>query len=108
MERRGVERKALIGLLLQRGNTVTQIAETLGISASTVCHHARSLGHPADRKYARRYDWAEVRRYYDAGHTVRECQARFGFAKQTWHSAAKRGDVAPRPRALPLDVLLTV
>jgi transposase-like protein len=106
LERRKVETKALVALLLQRGSGVSEIAATLGLAPSTVCHHARSLGHPACAKYARRYDWTEVRRYYDAGHTVRECQAKFGFAKQTWNSAISRGDIRPRPRGLPVDALL--
>ena len=106
MEPRTVETKALVGLLLQRGLGVTEVAHTLGLAPSTVCHHARRLGRPANEKYARRYDWAEVRRYYEAGHTLRECQARFGFAKQTWNSAIERGDVRPRPRALPVAALL--
>ncbi|MEA2308634.1 MAG: hypothetical protein QOI65_920, partial [Thermoleophilaceae bacterium] len=55
---------------------------------------------------ARRYDWAEIQRYYDTGHTVRECADHFGFSNQTWHSAVLRGAVKPRPRALPLGDLL--
>lgn len=59
-------------------------------------------------KFARRYDWQAIRRYYDAGHTVRECQERFGFTKQAWSCAIRRGDVVPRSRSLPLDTLLAV
>ena len=37
-----------------------------------------------------------MRVYYEAGHTVRECQALFGFGNGTWDSAVARGDVVPR------------
>ena len=65
----------------------------------------RKLGYPPKFR-SRRYDWAEVQRYYDAGHSVRECMARFGFANKTFQDAAKRGAVAPRPQAMPMDELL--
>jgi 5-methylcytosine-specific restriction endonuclease McrA len=60
----------------------------------------------ADRR--RRYDWAAVQRYYDEGHTYRECKARFGFCSESWHKAAKRGEIKPRPYGLPIEDLLLV
>lgn len=45
----------------------------------------------------RRYDWSEIRIYYEAGHTIRECQARFGFANGAWDAAVGRGEILPRP-----------
>ncbi|MDQ4071366.1 MAG: HNH endonuclease [Actinomycetota bacterium] len=95
-----------VAKLLTSGHTVTQIAHRLSLSKATVCHHARRLGHPPSAKFNRRYDWAEVQRYYDDGHTVRQCREHFGFANQTWNNAVKRGDVVARPRAIPLDELL--
>lgn len=62
--------------LLARGHTVTDIARRLNRSKPTICHHARRLGGAPSAKYNRRYDWAEVQRHYDAGHTVRECALR--------------------------------
>jgi 5-methylcytosine-specific restriction endonuclease McrA len=91
---------------LARGESQLATARKLGISPSTVSYHARRLGYPVHEKCRRRYDWSEVQRYYDAGHTVRECAEHFGFSKQTWHSAALRGAVRPRPRAIPLGELL--
>jgi hypothetical protein len=55
----------------------------------------------------RRYDWSEVQAYYDAGHSISECQERFGFARGAWAEAARRGAVVARPQATPLEVLLT-
>jgi hypothetical protein len=47
------------------------------------------------------YDWAAIQAYYDEGHTVRECQAEFGFGNGAWDSAVGRGEIVPRsnPRA---------
>lgn len=69
--------------------------------------HLRRLGVPADTRFARRYDWAEIQRYYDAGHTVRACQERFGFSTETWHAARNRGDIVARPTAMPIEQLLS-
>jgi hypothetical protein len=43
-----------------------------------------------------KYDWSKVRSFYEAGHSVRECQARFGFSNGAWHRALERGDVTSR------------
>jgi hypothetical protein len=37
---------------------------------------------------------------------VTECQERFGFARETWNAARRRGDVVARPPAKPIDELL--
>jgi hypothetical protein len=95
-----------VAVLLRQGRSRAATARTLGISTATVSYHASRLGFPTHCKCARRYDWREIQRYYDAGHTVRECVARFGFSKQTWHAAVLRGAVVPRPRAMPLAELL--
>jgi hypothetical protein len=54
-----------------------------------------------------RYDWAAVQRYYDEGHTFRECQTRFGFAAQAWAKAVRRGDLVPRANRWPLAKVLS-
>ena len=45
----------------------------------------------------KRYDWAAVQAYYDAGASYRSCRARFGFTAATWWKAVKGGRVIPRP-----------
>jgi hypothetical protein len=45
----------------------------------------------------KRYDWRAIRRYYDAGRSMREAQARFGFSNGAWARAVARGDIEPRP-----------
>lgn len=94
--------------LLRKGLAKREIARRLGISKSTVAYHARRLGAPVDARGVRRYDWALVQRYYDAGHSVRDCQAAFGFSRQTWHAAVNRGAVTARPYGLALEHLCVV
>ena len=92
--------------MLGAGLTVGQTARRLGITPRAVSYHARKLGIPPSKKYAPRADWDDIQAYYDAGHSVRQCQIRFGFSKRSWNKAVERGDVVPRPQALPLGELL--
>jgi len=55
----------------------------------------------------RRYDWAAIQTYYDEGHTYRECKAKFGFGRDTWGYAVRRGDLTAKGRKLPLRLLLS-
>jgi biotin operon repressor len=94
-------------VLLDQGLSGSAIARELGISKSTVSYHKRRLGHSIDARCNRRYDWAAVQRFYDAGHSITECQLQFGFARKTFVDAAKRGDIRTRPQAMPIDALLS-
>jgi DNA-binding CsgD family transcriptional regulator len=103
---REVDTRARVAALLAEGHGQNAIARALDLSRSTVSYHARRLGEPVDSRCARRYDWEEVQRYYDAGHSVRDCQENFGFSRQTWHAAVNRGAITARPHGLPLEELL--
>jgi DNA-binding transcriptional ArsR family regulator len=92
--------------LLRQGMSRGQVARELGLAKSTVSYHAKRLGWPPDTRAARRYDWAAVQAYYDEGHSVRSCQQRFGFSRQSWHAAVTRGAIVPRPHGMPLEELL--
>jgi Homeodomain-like domain len=105
-EPRAVRTRQLVAELLARGLSSMEVARALGVSKSTVCYHKRRLGHEIDAKFNRRYDWAEVQRYYDLGHSISECEARFGFARATFMDAAKRGDLKTRPHGAPIEVYL--
>ena len=82
------------------------MARALGVSTATVAYHLRQLGVPPDGRFRRRYDWREVQAYYDAGHSITDCQRRFGFARKTWEDARRRGAVRSRPQAMPVEQLL--
>lgn len=41
-------------------------------------------------------DWDEVGAYYAAGHTMRECKAKFRFSNNGWDRAVAEGKVVPR------------
>jgi DNA-binding CsgD family transcriptional regulator len=97
-----VETRAEVQRRLARGERRADIARTLGLSKATVSYHARRLGAAVDERCARRYDWAAVQRFYDTGRTVAECVEAFGFSKQTWHAAIRRGAIVPRPSVLSL------
>lgn len=92
--------------LLALGLPKVEVARRLGVSKATISYHARRLGQPIDGRCARRYDWSAVQRYYDAGHSVRECIEAFGFSSASWYEAVKRGAITPRASATPLAELL--
>jgi len=98
--------RAAVQDLLAQGFSQAQIARSLGLTVATISHHARALGVPAKAACARRYDWAEVQRYHDRGHTARECMAHFGFASETWHQARRRGAIRTRGAAAPISTYL--
>lgn len=68
--------------LLAQGLSQNAIAATLGISKATVSYHARNLGKPRDERCNRRYDWAAIQAYYDAGRSIAQCRKRFGFSTE--------------------------
>jgi hypothetical protein len=80
----------------------------LSVVKSTVCYHALRLGRAADERFARRYDWAAVQRYYDEGHSIRACARRFGFCTESWHRAVRAGLLVSRPAAAPIEKYLVV
>ncbi len=103
--RRQVDTRAAVAALLGAGVTRAETARRLGVSKPTVSYHARRLGEMVDERCARRYDWTAVQRFYDEGHPVERCVARFGFSRQTWHAAVNRGDVIPRSTRMTLEDL---
>jgi len=93
--------------LYERGVGQLEIARRLGLAKSTVAYHVRGLGVDPDPRFNRRYDWSAVQAYYDAGHSVRDCVAHFGFNHGTWHAAVARGAVVARPATMSIDELLS-
>jgi 5-methylcytosine-specific restriction endonuclease McrA len=95
-----------VAALLQAGRSRAEIAQELGICKSTVSYHVRRLGGRIDARAVARYDWPAIQRYHDRGHSLSQCIDRFGFSKQAWHAAKKRGVLTTPPRALPIEQLL--
>jgi HNH endonuclease len=58
------------------------------------------------RDRRRKYDWAAVQRYYDEGHSYRECRSKFGFNSASWWKARLRGEITTRTFGTPLPELL--
>jgi hypothetical protein len=100
-----VDTRERVAELLERGFSRAEAARRLRVSKATVSYHARRLGHEVDGRFARRYDWVEVQRFYDAGHSVAACVEAFGFSKQTCHAAVNAGRVVPRPALTPIAAL---
>jgi DNA-binding transcriptional ArsR family regulator len=104
--RRTHDTREAVRELLKQGVSRADIARRLGISKPTVTYHAKRLGYPSHSAPARRYDWNEVQRYYDDGHTITDCQRHFGLARATFFDAVKRGAVVSRPQAPPVTTYL--
>jgi 5-methylcytosine-specific restriction endonuclease McrA len=100
------ERRRAVKELLEAGASQAEAARALGITPATVSYHARALGVPVRAKCARRHNWALIQEYHDAGHSMRQCQKRFGFSSKTWADAAARGAIKPRPAAAPIELYL--
>lgn len=83
-----------------------KIARVLGISKPTVCFHLRMLGVPPSVEFAKRYDWEAIRGYYENGHSMTQCIAVFGFSRNAWWDAIRRGVITPRPRLEPIAAVL--
>jgi len=91
--------KQRIRELLEAGWLRRAIADEVGVSPSTVTRWARLLGFPDKSPRPSLTDWVPVRDFYEAGHTIDECRARFGFTYGAWDKAVSRGDIVPRPRS---------
>jgi hypothetical protein len=98
--------RAAVAERLARGESIATIAAELGLAKSTVCYHARRLGVLADERFARRYDWVEIQRYYDEGHSIRGCARSFGFCIESWHRAVRAGLLVSRPHGAPIETYL--
>lgn len=98
--------RAAVEELIGQGLPQAEIARRPGVSKPTVSFHARRIGVPARSSFARRYDWKKVREFYEAGHSASECRREFGFGRNAWADAIRRGAIYPRPRLEPLEAVL--
>ena len=96
--------KQQILALLAAGKTYKEIVAGLGCAKSTISYHAKSVKSPPSYKV---HDWAEVQRYYDAGHSGRQCMKNFGICAAVWHNASVQGKIALREdKPIPLEELM--
>ena len=100
-----MSRRDLILRLYAEGLTQRAIAARLGVTPPTISYHMRRLGFPPQPQ--RRQDWPSIQAHYDAGHSVRECQAKFGFSTASWYEAVQRGAIVPRPAGMPVEELIS-
>lgn len=100
--------RAEVERLLDKGLKNGEVARELGITTATVSFHARELGIPPDRRFAKRVDWAAVQVAHDRGMSVRQCAREFGFHRGSWHKAVQRGAIKPRSHLIPLEELLVI
>ena len=94
--------------LHEAGLAGVEIAGRLGVNRATVVYHLRNLDKPIDERFARRYDWRTISDAYASGLSARQCMERFGCTRTAWADAVRRGDIRPRPRAMPIEELLVV
>lgn len=55
----------------------------------------------------RKYNWAEIQAYYDAGRSYRECRTKFKFCAASWTNAVRRREIIPRRFGMPIAELLS-
>ncbi|MGH7661181.1 MAG: HNH endonuclease signature motif containing protein [Vulcanimicrobiaceae bacterium] len=94
----------------EAGHTLTECCERFGFHIDA---WYKAIGRglipkpPLQNRGAReRYDWAAVQRFYDEGHSYRECRMRFGFCAKAWDNAVKRGAIKTRDLRWPIDRVL--
>jgi 5-methylcytosine-specific restriction endonuclease McrA len=60
------------------------------------------------RDRRRRYDWAQVQEFYDAGNSYAATAVKFGFCAEAWYGAISRGEIKARHRiGMPIAELLS-
>ena len=96
--------KQRILALLGQGRTYTQIVAEIGCAKSTVAYHAKSVKEPPNYKV---HDWAEVQKFYDGGHSGRQCKHEFDICNNVWYNSVKSGKIKLRAdHRIPLDTLI--
>lgn len=46
--------------------------------------------------HTKHFDWKTIQAYYDEGHTLNDCKAKFRFHHAAWTKAVNRGEIKPR------------
>jgi hypothetical protein len=92
---------------LINGLSYMQVMKKLNCSKSNISYYAKKLKlHRGKKQLFVRYNWEEVKNYYEAGHSAKECIRKFGFTFKTWSSAIKRGVIEKRDHIIPIEQVL--
>jgi hypothetical protein len=85
---------ARIRELLNQGIRPVDIQKQFNCSLSTITYQSKRL----DLKIEIRptYDWAEIKSYYDQGHSINDCLKKFGCSSGAWWKAFKAGKITHR------------
>lgn len=91
---------------LQQGKSKAEIVRILGLSKATISYHAKRLGFGSQKSLPK--DWSAIQKYYDEGHSIRECQNHFKFSMRALHNAVKKRKFITRPnKAADISLYLT-
>jgi hypothetical protein len=90
--------KHIIKLLSVDRLSTAKIVDIVKCSSSTVNYHRKKLGlNPIDgKKHGIRHDWPAIIKFYNEGHSYRDCQIKFGVCGESMTRAVKRGLFTPR------------
>lgn len=80
--------------LLSQGASYKDIRLIVGCSSATISYHAKRLG--LSKGSGQIYDWDVIQKYYDSGHTMRDCVKKFGFCNASWSKAVQSGRIKSR------------
>ena len=111
---RGTAESATIGPRSSASTTRAMASSSARAASRSPIPHGIRRSRPDDSVPAptlfkdrrRRYNWAEIQSYYQAGHTYRQCQRVFGFCAAAWEKARRRGEIKPRTYGKPLEQIL--
>jgi len=98
--------------LIDSGAGFVKCREVFGIAHATwkkAIDRGDILVDPAGKSYAdarKRYEWAEIRAFYEEGNTFKACRIRSGFSSASWWKAVRHGEIVAREQRIPLDELL--
>jgi hypothetical protein len=93
--------------LLLAGLKNRAIRKKLECSGAAVSYHARKLG--LEKQKRPTYNWATIQKDIDAGFSMYDAIAKYGFSKGAWHKASKAGKITKKKRfaVYSLDELIT-
>lgn len=101
--------KEAIITMLDAGYSYNEIAQTLGCSKSTISFHARRTGRLRGSTPTswEEHDWEEIQKYYDAGHSYKDCLHHFHISDKTWAKAKGAGKIKTKEYQYPVEQVLT-